>query len=213
MANPVEARAAPSPRVQLKRRRRRDEILHSALKAFREGGYHGTTLEQIAGSLGLSKAALYHYFPDKESILYEGHRRALRELDEALDEAERRFERAPDRLAYLIRQHVRVMTETLAGSPLAFEVPALSPPRQREVIAARDRYERALRAVIEEGVSRGELRAPDVKIATLAILGAINWIARWYDPDGAIPPPELGARFAEHLVGGVTNGRGSGSEA
>ncbi len=213
MANPVEARAVPSPRVQRKRRRRRDEILHSALRAFREGGYHGTTLEQIARSLGLSKATLYHYFPDKESILFECHRRALRELDDAVVEADRRFERAPDRLAYLIRQHVRVMTDTLAGSPLAFEVPALSPEHQREVVAARDRYERALRTVIEEGVRRGEFRAPDAKIATFAILGAINWIARWYDPDGAIAPPELGARFAEHLVGGLTNGRRSASEA
>jgi hypothetical protein len=44
------------------------------------------------------------------------------------------------------------------------------------------------------------------KIAVFAILGAVNWIARWYRPDGSLHAPELGEQFAEHLVGGLTCG-------
>ncbi|MFQ5689268.1 MAG: TetR/AcrR family transcriptional regulator [Gemmatimonadota bacterium] len=186
-----------------KRLRRRDEILHSALLAFREKGYHGTTLEDIAGRLGLRKTALYHYFPDKESILYECHRRSLSELERVLDEARTRYDTATERLGQVIREHVRVMTELLQGSPLAFEVPALSREHQAEVVARRDRYEMSVRKLVAEGVEAGEFRPVDPKIATLALLGAINWIARWYDPDGSMSAPELGARFAEHLVGGL----------
>jgi hypothetical protein len=115
-----------------------------------------------------------------------------------------RFDSDAARLAHVIREHVRVMTETLDGSPLAFEVTALSPERQKEVIAARDRYERGLRRIIESGVKSGEFRAVDSKIAVFAILGAINWIARWYRPEGSLHAPELGAEFADHLVGGLT---------
>ena len=51
-----------------------------------------------------------------------------------------------------------------------------------------------------------EFRAVDAKIAVFAILGSINWIARWYRPEGSLHAEELGRQFAEHLVGGLTCG-------
>jgi AcrR family transcriptional regulator len=194
-----------SPHVRAKRSRRRTEILHAALRAFRERGYHATTLDDIAERLGVGKTALYHYFPDKEAILFACHQESLAELDRILRGA-RRYASATERLAYVIREHVRVMTDTLEGSPLAFEVPALSPARQRPIIAARDRYELALRRMITEGIAAGEFREVESKIAAFAILGAINWIARWYRPEGSLHAQELGRQFADHLVGGLTCG-------
>ncbi|UCG87610.1 MAG: TetR family transcriptional regulator [Gemmatimonadota bacterium] len=195
---------ASSPRVREKRERRRAEILHAALRAFREKGYHATTLDDIAEHLGLRKTALYHYFPDKEAILYECHCESLAELDRLMRDARKRFDSDAERLAYVIREHVRVMTETLEGSPLAFEVTALSVERQAEIIAARDRYERGVRRIIENGMKNGEFRQVNSKIAVFAILGSINWIARWYRPGGSIHASELGSEFADHLVGGLT---------
>ena len=196
---------ALSPHVRRKRQRRRAEILHAALRAFRENGYHATTLEDIAEHLGVRKTALYHYFPDKEAILYECHRESLTELERLMKEA-RELDTASEQLAHVIREHVRVMTDTLEGSPLAFEVTAFSPERQKEMIAARDRYEHELRRIIDRGIEEGEFRRVDSKIAVFAVLGAINWIARWYSPEGSVHAPELGAQFAEHLVGGLTCG-------
>lgn len=202
-----------SEHVREKRRRRKQQILHAALRTFRDGGYHGTTLADIADRLGVRKTALYHYFPDKESILYACHRESLAELDRLIREA-RRLTTAREQLESAIREHVRVMTDTLEGSPLAFEVTALSPQRQADVIAARDRYERALRRMIDQGIERGEFRPVDSKIAVFAILGAINWIARWYRPEGSVQAPELGAQFADQLIGGLMCGDGNaGSEA
>jgi len=201
----TSARHAPSPHVAEKRDRRRREILHAALRAFREKGYHATTLEDIAEHLGVRKTALYHYFPDKDAILFACHQESLAELDRIL-EGMKQHETAPGQLAFLIREHVRVMTDTLEGSPLAFEVTALSPERQKAVIGARDRYERTLRRVIARGVEEGEFRDVNPKTATFAILGAINWIARWYRPEGSLHAEELGTEFADHLVGGLTCG-------
>jgi TetR/AcrR family transcriptional regulator len=127
----------------------------------------------------------------------------LAELSRILAGA-RALETPQERLAYVIREHVRVMTDTLEGSPLAFEVTALSPNLQREIIAARDKYERALRRMIQDGIAAGDFRPTNPKTAVFAILGAINWIARWYRPDGALQADELGTEFAEHLLGGLT---------
>lgn len=196
------ALAAHSPRVRAKRERRREEILRAALRAFRENGYHQTTLDDIAERLDVRKSALYHYFPDKESILYECHRESLGELERIVAEA-RTLETPRERLSHVIREHVRVMTNTLEGSPLAFEVPALAPKRQAEIIAARDAYEHEVRRFVEQGIRRGEFRDVDAKVAAFAMLGAINWIARWYRPEGALQADTLGAQFAEHLLGGL----------
>jgi TetR/AcrR family transcriptional regulator len=210
---PPAGSAAPmSPHVREKRRKRRGEILHAALRAFGEQGYHGTTLEHIADQLGVQKSALYHYFPDKEAILYACHRESLAEVRRLLREARERFTGASERLRHVIREHVRVMTDTLEGSSLAFEVPSLSPEHERKVVAARDRYEQALRAIIADGVQSGEFRSIDPKVAVFVILGAINWIARWYRPDGAFAARELGNEFADYLVGGLMQeGRISGA--
>jgi TetR/AcrR family transcriptional regulator len=197
---------ASSPHVRAKRRRRRAEILHSALRAFRARGYHATTLEDIAAQLGIRSAALYHYFPDKDAILYACHREGLAEVERILAEAKTKYASARDQLRYAIHEHVRVMTDTLEGSALALEVSALSPRRRAEVIAERDRYERALREIVQDGVRRGEFRPVDPKLTIFAVLGAINWIVRWYrpPPDGIAGPAELGTHFADHLVDGLT---------
>lgn len=201
-AHSVEHR---SPHIQEKRQRRRVAILDAALDAFRERGYHATKLDHIATRLGVRKTALYHYFPDKEAILYECHRASLGELDRIFHSTSK-LKSVAERLRAVVREHVRVMIETLKGSPLTFEVSALSPARQDEVIAARDRYERRLRALIAQGVRDGSFRRVDPKLATFAILGAINWIARWYRPEGPSQAQEVGSEFAEQLVGGLEPG-------
>jgi len=198
----LRTKPVPSRHVEEKRSRRRREILHSALRAFRERGFHETTLDDIAERLGVRRTALYHYFPDKEAILHACHLEALEDLKRIVRDA-RRLGTAGGRLAHVIREHVRVMTETLEGSPLAFEVTAFSPERQQELIAARDAYERGVRRIIERGIRDREFRTMDAKVAVFAILGAINWIARWYRPEGALHAVELGKQYAEILVRGM----------
>jgi len=193
-----------SPHVRRKRRQRRAAILTAALEAFRQRGYHATTLDDIAGRVGVGKTALYHYFPDKEAILFACHRQALTHLARHLATARERHARAADRLRDVVTQHVTIVTGSANGSPLAVEVPALSAERQARLVAARDRYERGLRDVVADGIAAGEFRAVDPKIVVFAILGSINWIARWYRPAGSLPPEALARAFADYLVGGLT---------
>jgi len=195
---------AVSPGFTAKQHKRRGEILTAALRAFRERGYHAVTLDDIAGKIGVRKTALYHYFADKESILYECHRMSLAELGRLRGRARDRFDSPAERLRFMISEHVHVMTETLHGPPSAFEVSSLSPEHQRKVIAGRDEYERALRNTIQEGMDGGVFRPVDPKVAAFVILGAINWIARWYSPGGSSDSSALGREYAEHLVGGLT---------
>ena len=109
--------AMRSPRIREKRRRRQAEILHAALRAFREKGYYATTLDDIAEKLDVRKTALYYYFPDKEAILYECHRESLAEVDGFVKDARQRFTTADEQLRHIIRQHVRVIVDRHHRAP------------------------------------------------------------------------------------------------
>ena len=191
-----------TPRVQEKRLRRRAEILRAALHAFRERGYHATTLDSIAEQLGVRKTALYHYFADKQAILLACHRESIAELEHIVEAAQQRAT-AREQLRHIIVEHVRIMTDAFGASPLAFEVGPLPSERQAEIIAGRDRYEHALRDVIEAGMRSGTFRTGDAKVAAFTILGALNGIARWYRPDGALDARAIGEQFASQLIDGL----------
>ncbi|MEX2282262.1 MAG: TetR/AcrR family transcriptional regulator [Gemmatimonadota bacterium] len=195
--------AVKSLHVRQKRQKRRAEIVHAALSAFREHGFHATSLDDIANRLGIRKAALYHYFTDKDTLLFECHRESLAELDRIILLSARPGQGPAERLAYLLSEHVRIMTDTLEGSPLAFEVPALPPVLRAPIVAGRDRYERKLRELVAAGIAAGEFRAVDPKVVVFAMLGSINWIARWYRPDGQIKGDDLGQHFADYLIRGL----------
>ena len=191
-----------SAHVRAKRERRRDEILRAAQQAFRERGFQGTTLDHIAERLGVRKTALYHYFADKDAILHACHVESLGQLERIIAEA-REIASPPAQLRHVIVEHVRVMTGSLDGSPLAFEVTAMGARHQAEIIYGRDRYEREIRRIVESGIRDGSFRRVNAKVAAFAILGAINWVARWYRPEGALDADAISAQFADHLVGGL----------
>ena len=93
---------------------------------------------------------------------------------------------------------------------LALEFDALRGRQRAEIVAARDRYERGLREILAEGVRRQVFRPLDPKIVTFAILGAINWIARWYRAGGGNSAEEIGELFADLFVSGLKAPGGGG---
>ena len=204
MIGPLETHNS-TPHVHAKRERRRAEILRAALNSFRERGYHATTLDAIAEQLGVRKTALYHYFSDKPAILLACHRESIADLERIVTES-RKLGTEHERLRHIILEHVRVMTDAFGASPLAFEVGALAPERQAEIIAGRDRYEHELHDLIERGMKLGTFRRGDAKVAAFTILGALNGIARWYRPGGSLDARQLGDQFASQLLDGLVAG-------
>ncbi len=199
-------RADLSEHVREKRQRRREEILHAALRAFREKGYHATTLDDIAEQLGSARppstttsrtrkrsstSATGNRWPSSSGI----HR-----------EAPRSSTPAGEQLAYVIREHVRVMTDTLEGSPLAFEVTALSSARP----AGRDhRRPGPLRAGAapdhrRRRIAAGEFRhgrPQDRRVRD----PRRDQLDRPLVPAGGqrCTPTSWASEFADHLVGGL----------
>ena len=99
--------------------------------------------------------------------------------------------------------HVRALLDEVEGAAAHLEVDALPPRLRARIVAKRDRYERGVRALVAGGVRAGELRAHDPPIATRALLGALNWTAHWFRPEGADSSELVGDAIARLLVRGI----------
>jgi len=181
----------------------RINILKSAAKAFRKLGYHGATVEQIAAALHMKKGNLYYYFRNKEEILFACHQYSLDRLLAILDEIERSGVSPEQKLRGLIGAFVHTILDELHGTALGLDLEALSPAHLRTVITRRDRFDKGMREVLKEGVRSGAFVYADAKLLSFAILGAVNWIPRWYNPDGPSTSEEIADKFADYLIAGL----------
>jgi AcrR family transcriptional regulator len=182
---------------------RRIEILKSAAAAFRRRGYHGASVDEIASALDMTKGNLYYYFQNKEEILFACHDYSLDELLGLMDEVRAEPSRPDDKLRKLILAFIHMMLDELQATALTLDLQALSPALMKRIIAKRDRFDHGLRAIIQQGIDDGLFRAGDPKMIGFAIMGAVNWITKWFDPEGPMTSEEIGQRFADYLVGGL----------
>lgn len=211
------AKPPQPPRKRRKRRRpthparsqsTRVQILQSAAVAFRKLGYHGATVEQIAASLRMNKGNLYYYFRNKEEILFACHQYSLDRIIDLLDEINASDEGADVKLRRLIVAFVHTILDELHGTTLFIDLEALTPAHLKTVIARRDQVDRGMRQMIADGVAAGIFAQNDTKLMSFAILGAVNWIPRWFRPEGPANSQQIADRFAEFLVAGLRSWQG-----
>ncbi|HGY92131.1 MAG TPA: TetR/AcrR family transcriptional regulator [Planctomycetes bacterium] len=182
---------------------KRREILDAASFCFRERGFHATGMRDVAARAGMTVGNLYYYFRNKEELLGFCQEETLQRLDGLARELGRSGLPAAERLFLLIEGQVVCLNEGIPGSLAHLEIPESEGAKGDRLRKLRDRHERRIRRLIRQGMTEGAFRELDPKVATLAILGAVNWTVRWFRPEGGASAREIGRAFAEQLVRGL----------
>ncbi len=181
----------------------RGAILRAAAGVFRERGFAETGMREIAAAADLSAANLYYYFKNKADILYFCQDHSVGRMLETTTALARRRLTPAVRLRRVIAAHLVCMLDELDGAAAHTEIDALPPPLRKRIVAKRDRYERAVRRIVADGMRSGAFRKGDPTLTTRAILGALNWTTRWYRPGGRLAPRAVADAFADYLVRGL----------
>ena len=171
---------------------------------FRERGFADTGMRDIAEAADLSAANLYHYFRGKDEILFYCQDRALDRMLGSIPRARTVWPTEAGRLQFILTAHVQTMLDEIEGAAAHVQIDSLPPALRATIVRKRDRYERALRRILDAGMARGEFVAMDSALVTRAMLGALNWTVTWFDPGGRQPAAEVGDVIARFLVRGVT---------
>lgn len=172
-------------------------ILQAALTCFVEHGYHGTTTRQLASAAGLSVPGLYHHFESKQAMLVKLMEIAMADL---YDRSVTALEGAGASLEARLRSHIEclVLFHAYRGD-LAFiaasEIRALEPGARARHIASRDRQQRILDSIVEEGVETGLFLAESPRDTSRALVTMCTGVAQWYRLGGQLSPADLAQEY------------------
>jgi AcrR family transcriptional regulator len=179
------------------RERKRDAVIMTAARAFRERGYHNTSLDDIASELNVTKPTVYHYVENKEQLLFECFRAGLKLIMDGIQEQQGSTATGRERLAAVIARYAEAITSDFGWCMVQAENQDLSPTMSRKVKLLKSEIDQGLRSLIRAGVTDGSIRACDEKMTAFALAGALNWIAHWYRSDDQLAASEIAQRFIE----------------
>ena len=164
---------------------RRDALVRAAAALFREKGFDGTTIRDIAGAVGMQSGSPFYHFANKHELLLAVMEEGLRVgLDRSRTVVDNATGLAPtERFRRLVRAHFGILHETGSDfiAVMLYDWRSLPAPYRRRIVALKDRYDALWQETIDELHREGRLRA-DARLARLMILGAINFSATWYRP-------------------------------
>jgi AcrR family transcriptional regulator len=168
---------------------RRADLVRAAAQLFREKGFEGTTIRDIAHAVGMRSGSPFYHFANKHELLMavmeEGLRLGLERTQGVLGDAALP---AAERFRRLVRTHYGILHDT--GSDfipvMLYDWRSLPAQYKRRIIELKDRYDAIWQVTLDELHAQGRLRA-DAKLARMMILGAINFSATWYRPKAGTP--------------------------
>lgn len=164
----------------------KDRMLRAAAQCFNAKGYSGTSLKDVAALLGLTDAALYYYVRNKEELVYQCYLRAADVGREAMATAVSEGRDGLDKVRRYIACHVDAMVGDRGPIAIMSEIPSLKPAHRNEILELSRRHSLAFEALIAEGIADGSIAPCDIRMTGNAIMGAINWIPKWFHGDAAV---------------------------
>lgn len=180
-------------------------ILDRAASLFADKGYDAGSIGDLAAALGVSKAAIYHYFPTKQAIFDALILRTLAGLRKASDEAIALHSQPTDQLRAFMRSHARYF-EAHHPDFLAMFVAfgnMMAHQQRQEAVRLRSEHEAVLRQILQAGVIDGSFGTIDTGTAARAILSVLNWMARWFHPGGPRTAEDMADDYFSLMVGGI----------
>jgi len=180
-----------------------EEIVRAAAVCFSGVGYHATRLETIAAKVGVSKVTLYRYVSSKEELLWRVFERTIDSFQGGLRAILDQKLPADETLRQVIRHQVRLLTSHQPFLTVFFsEEGGLPANLARRVSQIKRQYDRAIERVVRQGIRQRILPDTDPILLVFAILGACNWLYKWYRPDGRLTPDQIAEVFVALLEQG-----------
>ncbi|MFT3755737.1 MAG: TetR/AcrR family transcriptional regulator [Pseudoxanthomonas sp.] len=184
--------------------RKSHAILLTAARCFVETGFHTTSLQDIADKLGISKPTLCYYVGSKEEILFKCQHTGLERLRLTIIAARESELMGMEELSQIILHLAEWTGSEFARCLVRCQYDVREQVWQEKLVEERRLIDSIVQSVISRGISDGSIRPVSPVMATAAILGSLNWVATWYDPERSKRSPyDIGVDFLELFVKGL----------
>jgi AcrR family transcriptional regulator len=176
-------------------------VRDAATSLFAEKGYHGTALSEVAARLRIRTPSLYNHMRSKQELLQQIVLETSEQVWAEFEEAVRDRDDVVDRLREAARVYaLRHATHRREALIVNRDVAALEEPVLSEVLELRRRHERAVRALIQEGVDQGSLAVENARVASFGVLEMCVSVARWFSPGGPLPAEKVAEQYSDFAL-------------
>jgi AcrR family transcriptional regulator len=183
---------------------RKTEIHRAACRLFREHGFPGTSVRQIAEQVGILGGSLYTHMNSKDDLLWDILNDAADRFMKTLRDVCESKLGALQKLRAAILSHVAVITSDLdTAAVYTFEWRHLTDQRRKGFTRRRDEYEQMFRGLVDQSIRERFIGVESAASATLFILSALNWVSTWYRTDGPMTAEEVGRMLANYIFDGL----------
>lgn len=184
-----------------------DDVVAAAAKVFSEKGFGGSSLEDVASEVGMLKGSLYNYIASKEDLLFAVVRPHAEELlDQARSLASSDLP-APEKLRRIAQVHVGIIDRNLAYVSVYVQEIA-GKGISAEWTEMDQEYVSLVEQMVRDGVEEGSFDASsDPRVVARSMIGAFNWMTRWYEPGGPTRVKAISAQLSDLFLAGLLNRR------
>jgi AcrR family transcriptional regulator len=183
---------------------KRESVIQAAAVSFARNGYHGTTMDQIAEMLDISKPTLYKYYKNKSELLHACDEKATERFLELARECVELDGTALDKIKHYQYRSVEFLTDEFGRALALMEETGLDPEGRQHWHEARDEITKIFRKIVGDGIKKEEINPMvDPRLTMLALFGAFNFIAKWFKPDGSYTAHEICDQFFEVFINGL----------
>lgn len=154
----------------------RERLLQAAVELFARKGYATTSVNEIVAAAGVTKPILYYYFNNKEGIYIEILNDAYGSLDRLLDQTGEWEGTAIEKIRRIVVESFDLFLEKIDAARVVYMV-YYGPPQSAPAYdydRYRDRHMEVLLGFVEEGISRGELKAGNAMDMAMVVTGLLS---------------------------------------
>lgn len=186
----------------------RDALLAAAAELFAERGYATASIADLARACGVSKGLLYHYYRDKEHLLFDIADRYMDTLRAIVEPGAGNGKADPAaHLRALIGRFMLAYRDSAARHRVLVQDVKYLSPRHRNRIRAKqkavvDSLAQAI-ADVAPHLADEAARKAMLKPLTMTLFGMMNWTFTWLRDDGALSYEDMAALVADLFLGGV----------
>jgi AcrR family transcriptional regulator len=186
-----------------------DPLIRTAGQLFRQKGFAATTVRDIASAAGVLPGSLHYRYATKEAMLLALMEQGIAKATSSVRNAIASSSDPLERIRFALRAHLHMLLlEDDSIYVLLYEWRALTGEARESMARLRDRYDSLWDGLLYEAAGTTKLRTElDLKLVRLSVLGAVNWVAQWYSPEGESTPDEIADTFADNIFRGILSDR------
>ncbi len=191
-------------KTERKKASKKGLILQRAATMFRERGFAASSMRDLAETVGIEAASLYNHIRSKNEILEAICFEVANLFNEKLQEVESNRQTSINKIESILRFHIEQMIDNYEKVIVTDrEWRHLDEPYRTNFKNQRRTYRKRFAAIIEEGISKGEIRRIDAPTAVLVMLHAVNGIESWHRSQAKISAEELTNHMIRILIEGL----------